>query len=80
MVHWMNWTKPVFCEDEFTVISQMTQSSALDQHFGQIFLRSNGTMMLALVICVGVLAVIFIVGLIFAKRVAVKRSRRNRRF
>ncbi|XP_046468257.1 leucine-rich repeat protein soc-2 homolog [Neodiprion pinetum] len=82
MLHWYKWKDQVFCEDSQILVSKVVVEAAgvMSQSSETIKIESSTGMLAALIGAVVVLSMLVTVGIVLARRIAIKRSRKNRRF
>ncbi|XP_012254156.2 leucine-rich repeat protein soc-2 homolog [Athalia rosae] len=82
MVHWYKWKEEVFCEDSQILVSKSSVQTAgvMERNNGTIKIESSTGMLAALIGAAVVLSMLVAIGIVLARRIAVRRSRRNRRF
>ncbi|XP_058794636.1 insulin-like growth factor-binding protein complex acid labile subunit [Phymastichus coffea] len=82
MVHWHKWKNQVFCEKSSLQSSRMIvePSAILGSGYNSITLHTSDGMVVVLIVAVIVLLLLVVTGIITAKRLALRRTRINRRF
>ncbi|XP_046734360.1 leucine-rich repeat neuronal protein 3-like [Diprion similis] len=82
MIHWYKWKDQVFCEDSQILVSKVVVEAAgvMSQSSQTIKIESSTGMLAALIGAAVVLSMLVTIGIVSARRIAMKRSRRNRRF
>lgn len=81
MVHWYKWKEQVFCKDSQILVPKIVQAAGvISGGGGSIKIESSTEMLAVLIGAVVGLSMLVIIGLVLARRIAVQRSRRNRRF
>lgn len=82
MVHWYKWRDQVFCKESQVLVSKLDLQAAgvMSGSTESVRIESSTGMLAVLIGAAVVLAMLVTVGIVLARRIAVRRSRRNRRF
>lgn len=82
MVHWYKWTRQVFCDSSSSRMGKMVldPSAVISSGEKTIRFESSGGMLAVVAGALATLCVLVIVGIVFARKVELRRRRTNRRF
>ncbi|XP_076376390.1 uncharacterized protein LOC117228581 [Megalopta genalis] len=81
MIHWYRWSHPVFCSNVSDFSNKFSMNAAGVLNGNQVITFDTSTGLLAaLGITIGLLTILMMVGMIWTRKLTLKRRRSNRKF
>ncbi|XP_078040597.1 uncharacterized protein LOC144471915 [Augochlora pura] len=80
MIHWYGWTHPVFCSNMSDFNNKFSMNAAVLSGNQVITFETSPGLLAALGVTIGLLSILMIVGMIWTRKLILKRRRSNRKF